>query len=320
MGKTSMLRRIRSSMTAAVAAVGATSLIAGAFVMGTAGSAQGADQDVPCGTPAQEAVYETIHYPAEPAVYETVVVQEAKDAWVEEIYHPAEPPVYETVVISVEHEFKHATNPNLETRWGAEGWNPGGGWVPTGNTREITEERLVSEGKEAWTEKKYHDAVPEITEERLVTPAKDAWTEEKLVSPAVPAGEPCPEEPGTPTPPTTPVTTPPVTTPPAVDVCTNLPGDQETVPAGYTEADGVCAEDVVAGAGGEPQPESAQPDEVLEAESVPTAVAAGLGGPVEPASSSGALLGQALVATGLLMLLLAGSAQVGRRRLGARQA
>jgi hypothetical protein len=311
MGKTSMFRRIRSSMTAAVAAVGATSLIAGAFVMGTAGSAQGADQDVPCGTPAQEAVYETIHHPAEPAVYKTVVVQEAKEAWVEEIHHPAVPPVYKTVVIRVEHEYVHS-NPNQSPRWESEGWSPGGGWTPTGNTREVTEQVLVSEGKDAWTEKIHHPAVPEVTEERLVKPAKDAWTEEKLVSPAVPAGEPCPEEPGKPT-------TPPVTTPPAVDVCTNLPGDQETVPAGYTEADGVCAEDVVAGDGGEPQPESGQPDEVLDAESVPTAVAAGLGGPVEPASSSGSLLGQALVAAGLLMLLLAGSAQVGRRRLGARQ-
>jgi hypothetical protein len=313
MGKTSMLRRIRSSMTAAVAAVGATSLIAGAFVIGTAGSAQGADQDVPCGTPAQEAVYETIHHPAQPAVYETVVVQEGKDAWVEEKYHPAEPPVYETVVIRVEHKFVHS-NPNHphSPRWEAEGYSPGSGWTATGETRDITEERLVSEGKDAWTEKIYHDAIPEVTEEKLVKPAKEAWVEEKLVSPAVPAGEPCPEEPGTPT-------TPPVTTPPAVDVCTNLPGDQETVPAGYTEADGVCAEDVVAGDGGEPQPESAQPDEALDAEAVPTAVAAGLGGSVEPASSSGGLLGQALVAAGLLMLLLAGSAQAGRRRLGARQ-
>jgi hypothetical protein len=307
-----MFRQIRNGMTAAVAAVGVTSLIAGAVLLGTAGSAQGADQDVPCGTPAQEAVYETIHHPAQPAVYETVVVQEGKDAWVEEVYHPAEPPVYETVVVGVEYEYVHTNQGHPQSpRWESEGWNPGVGWTATGNTREVTEERLVSEGKDAWTENIYHDAVPEITEERLVTPAKDAWTEEKLVSPAVPAGEPCPEEPGTPP-------TPPVTTP-AVDVCTNLPGDQETVPAGYIEADGVCAEDVVAGDGGEPQPESAQPDEVLDAEAVPTAVAAGLGGPVEPASSSGGPLGQALVAAGLLMLLLAGSAQAGRRRLGARQ-
>jgi hypothetical protein len=313
-----MFRRIRNGMNAVVAAVGVTSLVAGAVVLGTAGSAQGADQDVPCGTPAQEAVYETIYHPAQPAVHETVVVQEGRDAWTETIEHPAVPPVYDTVVISVEHEFVH-TNPNhpQSPRWEDEEWNPGGGWTATGKTREVTEQVLVTEGKDAWTEKVDHPAVPEITEERLVTPAKDAWTEKKLVSPAVPAGPPCVEEPETPVPPTAPV----------ADVCTNLPGDQTTVPAGHTETDGVCVEDVVAGEDDEEsepkskpesKPEQARPAQVLDAEAVPTAVAAGLGGPTAVSSDSG-LLGQGLVAAGLLMLLLAGSAQLGRRRRGAHE-
>jgi hypothetical protein len=325
-----MFRKIRDGMTAAVAAVGVTSLIAGAAILGTAGAAQGADQDVPCGTPAQEAVYETIHHPAEPAVYETVVVQEGKEAWTEEIEHPAIPPVYDTVVVGVEYEYVHRTEGHPQSpRWEVDGWNADSnpasdGWTKTGNTREVTEQVLVTEGKDAWTEIVDHPEVPEITEERLVTPAKEAWTEEKLVSPAVPAGPPCVEEPETsvtPTPPVSTPPTPPVSTPPAKDVCTNLPGKQVTVPAGYTETDGVCVEDVIAGEEGEEsEPKSKskpeQPDEVLAAESVPTSVAAGLGGPVAPVGSSAGLLGQGLVAAGLLMLLIAGSAQVGRRRGG----
>jgi hypothetical protein len=317
MSMTSKFRKIRDGMSAAIAAVGVASLIAGAVVLGAAGSAQGAEQEVPCGTPAQEAVYETIHHPAQPAVYETVVVQEGKEAWTEEIEHPAVPPVYDTVVVGVEYEYVHRNPGHPQSpRWEVDGWNaesnPGSdGWTKTGETREVTEQVLVSEGKDAWTEVIDHPEVPEITEERLVTPAKEAWTEEKLVSPAVPAGPPCVEEPET-------------SPPPVTDVCTNLPGDQATVPVGFTGTDGVCVEDVVAGDEGEEsepksKPERVQPAEVLDAEAVPTAVAAGLGGPVAPVGSSAGLLGQGLVAAGLLMLLLAGSAQLGRRRRGAHE-
>jgi hypothetical protein len=160
--------------------------------------------------------------------------------------------------------------------------------------------------------------VPERTEQRLV---KEAWTEtikhpavteQKLVKPAVPAGPPCEDD---------------ETPPPVKDVCDNLPGVQKDVPKGYTEVDGVCTQDEVKPAETEkpkptkaPAPDVVAPDEVAgTTEAVPTAVAAGLGGPTSTHASTSGLLGQGLVGAGLLMLLLAGALQVGRER-GAHQA
>jgi hypothetical protein len=353
MSKTSRFRRVRDTLSAAVAALGATSLVAGAVVLGAAGAAQGVEQDVPCGTPAKEAVYETIYHPETPAVYETVVVQEGKDAWTETIEHPAE---YETVTIPAVVETKtvpgqrwawNPTGPNLSPgdstpltdpeRWTAntsnyngtdpleEAFQQGAGnqgnnasWFYwTTETVEVvieperTEEQLV---KEAWTETIEHPAVPEITEERLVTPAKPAWTEQKLVSPAVPAGPPCPQEPGEPpvTPGEPPVDTPVTPGEPPVDT----PVTPIDTPAVDEDDDILGDDDVIAG---DDEEASGDDDLVLGDEAVPTAVDAGLGGSAVPVSYTGGLLGQAMVVAGLLMLLLAGSAQLGRRRRGAHE-
>jgi hypothetical protein len=71
-----------------------------------------------------------------------------------------------------------------------------------------------------------------------------------------------------------------------------------------------------------PEPDVVAPDEVApSAEALPTAVAAGIGGPTNTDASTGSLLlGQGLVGAGLLMLLLAGATQLGRRERGAHQA
>lgn len=53
-------------------------------------------------------------------------------------------------------------------------------------------------------------------------------------------------------------------------------------------------------------------------EVVPTAVDAGFG--PAAATAQGSLLGQALVGAGLMMLLLAGTMQMGRRERGAHEA
>jgi hypothetical protein len=355
MSKTPKFRRIRDGMIAAVAAVGVTSLVAGAVVLGTASAAQGADEDVPCGTPAQEAVYETIHHPAQEAVYETVVVPEQTltewavespgEGWVkgesrfvetapgspevpEEYYWEyeyAKTVVVEEAVYETLYEFKHR---NGNTRWESDpnwnsnnndssnGWtatgntmpgelitpaveetvhewfaqNPGDPWEPTGEKRKVvTQEYVPGTEPEGYYEYLWTKVVPASTEERLVTPAKEAWTEEKLVSPAVPAGPPCPEEPVV----EEPVVEEPVVKPIEAEV--EVPADKKA------QSD-----------------KKAQPDEVLAAEAVPTAVAAGLGAP-GPVSSTGGLLGQGLVAAGLFMVLLAGSAQMGRRRRGAHE-
>jgi hypothetical protein len=69
----------------------------------------------------------------------------------------------------------------------------------------------------------------------------------------------------------------------------------------------------VSGTGGAPAVKGASKS---RPEALPTAVDAGLGGPVASTSSS-SLLGQGLVGAGLLMLLLAGSMRTGRRERGA---
>jgi hypothetical protein len=176
---------------------------------------------------------------------------------------------------------------------------PGDGWQATGKSRKVVTQEYVpgdpAVPAEGYDEYLWSLTIPATTGQKQVTPAKAAWTEQKLVSPAVPAGPPCPQEPGTP--PVTPPVTPeePTTDAPAGD---GIAGEEGEVP----ESEG--------------RPEAAQPDDVLAAESVPTSVAAGLGGPIAPVGSSAGLLGQGLVAAGLLMLLIAGSAQVGRRRGG----
>jgi hypothetical protein len=117
-----------------------------------------------------------------------------------------------------------------------------------------------------------------------------------------------------------------------IDVCDNLPGVQKDVPKGYTEVDGICTKDEVKPAETEkpkptkaPEPDVVAPDVVAPdevagtTEALPTAVAAGLGGPTSTHASTSGLLGQGLVGAGLLMLLLAGALQVGRER-GAHQA
>jgi hypothetical protein len=127
-------------------------------------------------------------------------------------------------------------------------------------------------------------------------------------------------------------TPPPPPPPPVIDVCDNLPGVQKDVPKGYTEVDGICTKDEVKPAETEkpkptkaPEPDVVAPDVVAPdevagtTEALPTAVAAGLGGPTSTHASTSGLLGQGLVGAGLLMLLLAGALQVGRER-GAHQA
>lgn len=67
-----------SRATRMVALTGAAGLLSAAAVMGVGTSAFATQGDVPCGTPAQEAVYNTIEHPAQPAQYETVVIEAEK--------------------------------------------------------------------------------------------------------------------------------------------------------------------------------------------------------------------------------------------------
>lgn len=250
-------------MTAALAAVGVATLVAGAIVMGTAGTVQ-ADDNVPCGTPAQEAVYKTIEHPAVPAVYETVVIEEA---WTESIEHPAvteqrmTDPGQEAIEPTYGYKWwVYLGNSDVKPEFDADddNWHAPPGQPPAPNLPEGVEDGVVystSDGtgggswfyyeevvtdpgqeyvaptyetvvvEEGWTEFIEH---PEVTEQKLVSPAVPAWTEQKLVTPAVPAGPPCEDD---------------ETPPPAVkDVCTNLNGVQPDVPKGYTEQDGICTE------------------------------------------------------------------------------
>ncbi|HEU4512289.1 MAG TPA: hypothetical protein VFR87_04225 [Nocardioidaceae bacterium] len=111
----------------------------------------------------------------------------------------------------------------------------------------------------------------------------------------------------------------------SVDVCPNLAGVQEAVPADYSMVNGKCVKDTVEGFETEkpkPRPEPVlgdRPDAVPVAvpEALPTAVDAGFG--PTGAVPQGSLLGQGLVGGGLLMLLMAGSMQMGRRERGAHE-
>jgi hypothetical protein len=175
-----------------------------------AGSAFAADS-VPCGTPAVEAVYDTVVVEGSPAVTHTetqwsrttipvlseweryVVTRPAQDAVYETITIPA---VYETVITTpyqagywdeqeveeeyTEYEFIFRPGQQGErTRWeenadwNANGNNNSNGWTSTGATRTAT--RTVTE--EVWV-----DEVAEVTEEVLVEPAREDTV---LVSPAV---------------------------------------------------------------------------------------------------------------------------------------
>jgi hypothetical protein len=99
----------------------------------------------------------------------------------------------------------------------------------------------------------------------------------------------------------------------AVDLCSNLPGDQAAVPAGYELEKGTC----VKVERPEPKPPVEQPDEVLGTQAaVPTQVDAGLVGPTSTTGGPGNALGQTLMAAGLLLLVLAGAMQAGRRERG----
>jgi hypothetical protein len=93
---------------------------------------------------------------------------------------------------------------------------------------------------------------------------------------------------------------------PSEDVCPNLVGDQDAVPANYSMANGKCVKDAVKGVASErPRPAA-----------VPTVVDAGFGPAPVATTAQGSVLGQGLVGGGLLMLLLAGSMQMGRRERG----
>lgn len=107
------------------------------------------------------------------------------------------------------------------------------------------------------------------------------------------------------------------------DVCSNIAGEQSAVPAGYTKVKGKCVKAEVAGVQTERPKPTVKP---IAGEkpgagpvAVPTAVDAGFGGPAATSSQEG-VLGQALMGGGVVMLLLAGSMQVGRRERGAHQA
>lgn len=118
--------------------------------------------------------------------------------------------------------------------------------------------------------------------------------------------------------------------PPQADVCTNIEGVQAEVPDGFTVEDGVCAEikgDEAAKPTKPAVPKPApvapveQPDEVLGTEeAVPTEVDAGLVGPTDTAGGTSGPLGQALMMAGLMLLVLAGTMQAGRRERGVHEA
>jgi hypothetical protein len=100
---------------------------------GIAFSASAADAaDVPCGTPAVEAVYETVHHAEVPAVYEAVEVTPARPARDEVIHHEAVPAVFETDVITPEvpaydTSIEHAAIPPVYETWNLWSNPPGGG-------------------------------------------------------------------------------------------------------------------------------------------------------------------------------------------------
>lgn len=319
---------MRDRFMAGFAATGIVSLLGGAFALGLSGPAQA--EDVPCGTPAKEAVYQTVRHDAVPAVTEQRLVTPAVAAWTEtKVVVPA---WSEEVLVTPEvpttlWRYQHVVTGNFLERgtpdWNAQSNNESTGWVMVGpaNGSPAVYETVTHP---AVTEDVFHEAVAAVYETIELSPARPAWTEEKLVSPAVPAGPPCSdgEEPAT----------PPVVDPvEEADVCTNIPGAQAEVPKGYSVSGALCTKDAANGDTDDPKP--AKPIEVQgeegekprvapvvagRPEAVPTVVDAGFG-PVAAASQE-SLLGQGLVGGGLVLLLLAGSMQMGRRERGAHEA
>jgi hypothetical protein len=119
-----------------------------------------------------------------------------------------------------------------------------------------------------------------------------------------------------------------VTPPPATDVCSNIDGPQETVPAGYQLVGaGECAKvlgtEVIVPTNHTHKPKPHAQPTVLGTEAiVPTAVDAGLA--TMPTSSSTTstrgLLAEGLIGGGMLLLLAGGWLGLGRRRTGAHEA
>lgn len=96
----------------------------------------------------------------------------------------------------------------------------------------------------------------------------------------------------------------------AEDVCPNIPGAQGSVPDGLVLEDDRCV-----------APTDEPTDEVLgTATAVPTAVDAGLGGPLPTSLSTADLVGRSLVGGGLVLLMMAALMQAGRLEHGAHQA
>lgn len=131
-----------------VALTGAVGLLASSAVMGFVGSA--AADEVPCGTPARDAVYETVRHPATPPLFETVVVTPERTE--QRVVTPGEGAVTET-----EYGWSHDQNPP-----------EGDGWEPTGETKNHVT-RDASDGSDA---EGYY--VYEWTRQVLIA---DPWTE-----------------------------------------------------------------------------------------------------------------------------------------------
>lgn len=159
---------------------------------------------------------------------------------------------------------------------------------------------------EGYTEYEWTKRVPETTVTRELSPAVAERTEQVLVSDAVPAGPPCEESP---------VVTPgeseePVVAPVEEEKPTPAKPTNPGKPAPSVDAE----EDQVGGVDADRPKPRPQPVVAGQPEALPTAVDAGLA-PVAAASTSSPL-GQGLLAGGLVMLVLAGALQTGRRERG----
>ena len=201
--------------------------IAGGIAFGLASPAMASE--VPCGTPAVDAVYKTVTTPGKPAVFrsEKVVTREAQPA-VPEQGHFERVPVSEAVYEDQWHNWTGGPR-DEKPEIGEDGWHEPNG-APKGKPHDVDYNVVYETGKGKadffyWSRELVSEAVyenkwvvdvegkPAIEEKSyirdiLVTPAVPERTERVLVTPEVPAGPECPVVPEEPVVPQKPVVNP----------------------------------------------------------------------------------------------------------------
>lgn len=133
------------TLRGAVAGTGTIGLLAAMAVVGVTAPAYA--DDVPCGVPARDAIYQTIYYAAQPAVYETVVVSPERTE--ERLVTPGKGAVTEDVS-----EWSHSELPPT----------PEDGWEFTGETRtHVTRAAADGVAEQGYFEFEWLKVIPAVT-------------------------------------------------------------------------------------------------------------------------------------------------------------